>query len=840
MKRQMSALTCCLLASVAATAASPTATLLKNRASYNADIATAVKQGKWVANFAKAKKYATDNKVPLVAVWSNGDSCGHCTTFEGAVNSSTFKSYMKSSGVIFYFVYSGDKGNGTTSKSGSKADNGSIASPIFHWCRKNTQTAYPFVRVYWPAGGVDISTVGDTIDKKKGGTTGGKYCVDYFKAKLKKFKSLPTVSVPYTVAFDPNGGTGEMPDQAAQSDVSLTLPANAFTHPDYAFAGWAKTADGAVAYQDKASVGSLTTVSNDVVTLYAKWTRTIYRGCEAGVKATIEISDCKGWSVSSGTVTGMKWSSSTGKWTGTPTVAKTYTVKYKKGSSTRTRKVVVEPGVPYTIAFAPNGATNEMDSVDMRYGVARTLPANALIRPDYSFAGWAKTASGAVAYKNNASVKNLTTVSNRVITVYAKWTRITYRTYFTGVKATITISDCKGWKKKSGAVPGMTWTSSTGKWTGTPKTAGTYTIKYKKGSSSRTRKVVVVKDAIVFADEPAERYVAGNPLQLNLSPSTLAGSAQSVVFKGLPDGLAYDPATGCVTGTPERVGTFTVTVTVKSAKQQTFTHSFDMTIFVPDCCIGTFNGFIGKSKAAGSDPLALDNRGTFRLTALSNADLSAKIVTAKGTYVLTGRGWSVNDDGSYTAYLATDDGLDTLQFTLDADSVSQDFVSYGVFTPAYGTDYEAWAQRSPFERDESGAYLNQPVADSAGNFVGDWQFMTYVITPSNLWTVAFAEEGQSERPDFSVSVSENGTAVLAGKIGNYTVTGASSTVFVFEDNVSDGFVRADFAIPVLDESEEPAVKKTLDVRLRLWFDRDNSRLESLGGEIGKIVLEEFE
>ena len=105
MKRQMSALTCCLLASVAATAASPTATLLKNRASYNADIATAVKQGKWVANFAKAKKYATDNKVPLVAVWSNGDSCGHCTTFEGAVNSSTFKSYMKSSGVIFYFVY---------------------------------------------------------------------------------------------------------------------------------------------------------------------------------------------------------------------------------------------------------------------------------------------------------------------------------------------------------------------------------------------------------------------------------------------------------------------------------------------------------------------------------------------------------------------------------------------------------------------------------------------------------------------------------------------------------------------------------------------------------------
>ena len=182
-------------------AASPTATLLKNRAPYNADIATAVKQGKWVANFAKAKKYATDNNVPLVAVWSNGDSCGHCTTFEGAVNSSTFKNYMKSSGVVFYFVYSGDKGNGTTSKSGTKADNGAIASTIFHWCRHNEITAYPFVRTYWPSGKVDVWTDGDKIDKKKSGTTGGKNAVAYFKDKLKKFKPTEPVVVPkYTGA----------------------------------------------------------------------------------------------------------------------------------------------------------------------------------------------------------------------------------------------------------------------------------------------------------------------------------------------------------------------------------------------------------------------------------------------------------------------------------------------------------------------------------------------------------------------------------------------------------------------------------------------------------------
>ena len=216
----------------------------------------------------------------------------------------------------------------------------------------------------------------------------------------------------------------------------------------------------------------------------------------------------------------------------------------------------------------------------------------------------------------------------------------------------------------------------------------------------------------LFADELAARYVAGagEPLQLNLAPSTLAGAATSVVFTGLPDGLAYDAATGCVTGTPERVGIFKVTVTVVSAKGQKLTRTFNVTIGVPDCCIGTFNGFIGIPRQDSPDPLVLDNRGTFRLFAPSNASLSAKVVTAKGTYPFTGHGWIVNDDGSYTADLATADGKDKVLFTVSADSISADFVSYGTFTASYGARYEVWAQRSPFERDESGAYVSlEPV-----------------------------------------------------------------------------------------------------------------------------------
>ncbi|MBO7689131.1 MAG: InlB B-repeat-containing protein [Kiritimatiellae bacterium] len=817
MKRRMAFLACLLACAVAD--AGPTATLLKARRSSSGNATTGV----WLANFSKAKSYATSKGVPLIAVWSNGDACGHCVTFETGCNSTYFKNWMKSSGCVFFFTYSGES-------------QGAIGGTIFHWCRKNTNTAYPFVRIYWPAGGVDVATVGDKMDEKKGNTDGGKKIAAYIKSKCSKFFNKTAVVKPYTVEFDPNGGTGEMAAKSTKVGVTFTLPANAFTRPDFAFAGWAKTADGAVAYKNKASVKNLTTVSNGVVTLYAKWTRTTYRGYGAGVKATIAIPDCKGWTKKSGSVTGMKWSPTTGKWTGTPTVAKTYTIKYAKNASSKTRKIVIGPGAPYSIEFAPNGATNEMDSVDMRYGVARALPANAFIRPDYAFAGWAKTATGAVAYKNKVSVKNLTTVSNRVVTLYAKWTRTTYRTYYTGVKTTITMSDCKGWAKTSGAISGMTWNSSTGKWTGTPKTAGTYTIKYKKGSSTKTRKVVVVKDVLVFEDMPAERYVAGNPQNpLNLSPSSLAGAAKAVSVTGLPGGMAWDPATGCITGTPVRVGTFKVTVTVTTAKGQKLTRTFTVTVYVPDCCIGTFNGFIGIGKSDSSDPLALDNRGTFRLSARSDADLSAKVVTAKGTYAFTGQGWTVNDDGSYTAELSTADGEDKLLFTVPGDTAPTDFLSFGVFTPSYGTAYEVWAQRSPFERDASGAYVDPLVAGAAEKFVGDWSFVADPSRPAGkLWELFFPE--QSEEPDLRVRVSEDGSAVLTGRIGDHEVSAASSSVLVFEDDVSKGFVRADFAIPVTVDDE----LKTLDVRLRLWFDRDNGRVETLGGEIGKVVLEEFE
>ena len=77
----------------------------------------------------------------------------------------------------------------------------------------------------------------------------------------------------YEVRFNGNGSTsGSMDNQSFTYDeAAKALTANAFTRDGYAFAGWATTADGSVAYTDGQSVQNLTAEANGIFDLYAKW-----------------------------------------------------------------------------------------------------------------------------------------------------------------------------------------------------------------------------------------------------------------------------------------------------------------------------------------------------------------------------------------------------------------------------------------------------------------------------------------------------------------------------------------------------------------------------------------
>lgn len=77
-----------------------------------------------------------------------------------------------------------------------------------------------------------------------------------------------TARVFYTIAFNANGGVGEMAAQTFEVGVDTALNANAFTREGYKFIGWNTAADGSGAtYTDEGAILELT----GDMTLYAQW-----------------------------------------------------------------------------------------------------------------------------------------------------------------------------------------------------------------------------------------------------------------------------------------------------------------------------------------------------------------------------------------------------------------------------------------------------------------------------------------------------------------------------------------------------------------------------------------
>ncbi len=76
----------------------------------------------------------------------------------------------------------------------------------------------------------------------------------------------------YYVHFDANGGSGSMSDQRLIINETMPLDTYDFNYSGYVFIGWNDAADGSgTSYTDGASVYNLTTVEDDVVTLYAQY-----------------------------------------------------------------------------------------------------------------------------------------------------------------------------------------------------------------------------------------------------------------------------------------------------------------------------------------------------------------------------------------------------------------------------------------------------------------------------------------------------------------------------------------------------------------------------------------
>lgn len=78
----------------------------------------------------------------------------------------------------------------------------------------------------------------------------------------------------YALVFDANGGIGDMSSFGGLRNYgeTYTLPACSYTRDGFRFTGWALSARGKVAYEDRASFSNLTDTNGATVTLFAVWT----------------------------------------------------------------------------------------------------------------------------------------------------------------------------------------------------------------------------------------------------------------------------------------------------------------------------------------------------------------------------------------------------------------------------------------------------------------------------------------------------------------------------------------------------------------------------------------
>ena len=248
----------------------------------------------------------------------------------------------------------------------------------------------------------------------------------------------------YSVKFNKNAtdATGSMSNESFSYGTAKALTANSFARTGYTFGGWATSANGAKAYNDKQSVSNLTATAGGTVNLYAKWTANSY-SVKFNKNATDATGSMSNESFSYGTAKALTANSfartgyTFGGWATSANGAKAYNDKQSVSNLTATAGGTVNlyakwTANSYSVKFNKNAtdATGSMSNESFSYGTAKALTANSFARTGYTFGGWATSANGAKAYNDKQTVSNLTATANGTVNLYAKWTANTYSVKF--------------------------------------------------------------------------------------------------------------------------------------------------------------------------------------------------------------------------------------------------------------------------------------------------------------------------------------------------------------------------------------------------------------------------
>ncbi len=241
----------------------------------------------------------------------------------------------------------------------------------------------------------------------------------------------------WTVSYFANDGTTTKKTQTVFDNTSFVLDANTFTRTGYVFNGWNTEANGTgESFEDEANMDG----TSENISLYAQWTPITYKvhyidGENSSLMEDQTFTYDQNQSLSNNLYSheGYVFDSWNTKADGS---GDSYQNQASVSNLSSVENEIVNlyaqwNPITYNIRFVANGGAGVMNPQTFSYDQSTNLNKNVFSRTGYSFVEWNTKADGrGNNYQDEASILNLTSISNTTITFYAQWTPITYSVRF--------------------------------------------------------------------------------------------------------------------------------------------------------------------------------------------------------------------------------------------------------------------------------------------------------------------------------------------------------------------------------------------------------------------------